>query len=101
MTALTTAHMPLIRPSRDADVAAITALYAHHVLHGTGTFETEPPTEADVAQRRRDEPGRALQVGAGAGLNWQVLNQTQLQVEVGTAPGQNRTQVSVMLQLQL
>ncbi len=52
--------MPLIRPSRDADVAAITALYAHHVLHGTGTFETEPPTEADDAQRRRDELARGL-----------------------------------------
>ena len=52
--------MPLIRPSRDADVAAITALYAHHVLHGTGTFETEPPTEADMAQRRRDVLARDL-----------------------------------------
>ena len=52
--------MPLIRPSRDTDVAAITALYAHHVLHGTGTFETEPPTEADVAQRRRDVLARGL-----------------------------------------
>ena len=59
-----------------------------------GRIETEMKT-------RRDEPGRALQVGAGAGLSWQVSNQTQLQVEVGTAPGQNRTQVSVMLQLQL
>ncbi len=47
--------MPLtIRPSRDEDVAAITAIYAHHVLHGTGTFETEPPTPADMAARRAD-----------------------------------------------
>ena len=46
-------------------------------------------------------PQEYIQRIAGAGLNWQVLNQTQLQVEVGTAPGQNRTQVSVMLQLQL
>ena len=52
--------MPLIRPSTDQDVAAITALYAHHVLHGTGTFETEPPTEADMAQRRRDVLARGL-----------------------------------------
>jgi len=46
--------MPLIRPSRDEDLAAITAIYAHHVLHGTGTFETEPPTEAEMARRRAD-----------------------------------------------
>jgi L-amino acid N-acyltransferase YncA len=44
----------LIRPSLDADIAAITAIYAHHVLHGTGTFETEPPGAADMAARRSD-----------------------------------------------
>ncbi|MDM0084549.1 MULTISPECIES: GNAT family N-acetyltransferase [Variovorax] len=46
--------MTQIRPSRDEDVAAITAIYAHHVLHGTGTFETDPPTAADMAARRAD-----------------------------------------------
>ncbi|APW42205.1 GNAT family N-acetyltransferase [Rhodoferax saidenbachensis] len=43
-----------IRPSLDADVSAITAIYAHHVLHGTGTFEIAPPTEQDMATRRSD-----------------------------------------------
>ncbi|MDQ0069336.1 phosphinothricin acetyltransferase [Variovorax boronicumulans] len=43
-----------IRPSRDDDVAAITAIYAHHVLHGTGTFETEAPSGTDMAARRAD-----------------------------------------------
>ena len=52
--------MPLIRPSTDADVPAITAIYAHHVLHGTGTFETTPPTEADMAARRADVLGKGL-----------------------------------------
>lgn len=46
--------MPIIRPSRDEDVPAITAIYAHHVLHGTGTFEVDPPTETDMATRRAD-----------------------------------------------
>jgi len=46
--------MTQIRPSRDEDVAAITAIYAHHVLHGTGTFETDPPDAADMAGRRAD-----------------------------------------------
>ena len=49
-----------IRPSRDEDVAAITAIYAHHVLNGTGTFETTPPTQADMAARRADVLGKAL-----------------------------------------
>ena len=34
----------LIRPSTDADLAAVTAIYAHNVLHGTGTFELDPPS---------------------------------------------------------
>ncbi|AMM25608.1 GNAT family N-acetyltransferase [Variovorax sp. PAMC 28711] len=46
--------MTTIRPSREDDLAAITAIYAHHVLHGTGTFETEPPTLADMTARRAD-----------------------------------------------
>ena len=40
--------MYTIRPSRDEDVAAIAAIYAHHVLHGTGTFETEQIGRAHV-----------------------------------------------------
>jgi L-amino acid N-acyltransferase YncA len=49
-----------IRASQDADVEAISAIYAHHVLHGTGTFETEPPTAADMAARRADVLARKL-----------------------------------------
>jgi L-amino acid N-acyltransferase YncA len=52
--------MPLIRPSRDEDIAAITAIYRHHVLNGTGTFEIDPPTEADMAARRADVQAKGL-----------------------------------------
>ena len=52
--------MPIIRPSRDADLSAITAIYAHHVLHGTGTFEVDPPTESDMAARRADVLSKGL-----------------------------------------
>ena len=52
--------LPLIRPSRDEDVAAITAIYRHHVLTGTGTFEIDPPTEADMASRRADVLAKGL-----------------------------------------
>ena len=41
--------MPLIRPSRDEDIAAITTIYNHHVLHGTGTFEIDPPSATVAA----------------------------------------------------
>ena len=46
--------MTLIRASIEADLPEITAIYAHHVLHGTGTFEIDPPDLADMASRRAD-----------------------------------------------
>ena len=52
--------MPLIRPSIEQDLGAITRIYAHHVLHGTGTFETTPPSEADMTTRRADVLSKGL-----------------------------------------
>jgi L-amino acid N-acyltransferase YncA len=52
--------MPIIRASQSSDIAQITAIYAHHVLHGTGTFEVDPPTEVDMAQRRADVLSKSL-----------------------------------------
>ena len=52
--------MPSIRPSAQSDLPAITAIYAHHVLHGTGTFEIEPPTITDMTARRAEVLSRAL-----------------------------------------
>ena len=52
--------MPSIRPSTDADVAAIAAIYTHHVLHGTGTFEIDPPSAQDMAARRADVLAKGL-----------------------------------------
>ena len=42
-----------IRPSRDDDFAAITAIYAHHVLHGVASFEEAPPAAEEIARRRQ------------------------------------------------
>jgi phosphinothricin acetyltransferase len=47
-------HMMNIRPSTEDDLAAITRIYGHHVLHGTGTFETTPPSQHDMQTRRAD-----------------------------------------------
>lgn len=62
-----------IRPSRDEDIAAITAIYAHHVLSGTGTFETTPPTEADMTARRADVLGKGLPYLVAEDAGGQVL----------------------------
>ncbi len=40
-----------IRPASLHDIAAIAAIYAPHVLHGTGTFEEDPPSVAERAAR--------------------------------------------------
>ncbi|MCX7692248.1 MAG: GNAT family N-acetyltransferase [Tepidimonas taiwanensis] len=50
----------LIRPSRDADLPAIAQVYGHHVLHGTGTFETTPPSVEEMAARRADVLAKGL-----------------------------------------
>ncbi|MFC3675578.1 GNAT family N-acetyltransferase [Ferrovibrio xuzhouensis] len=56
----TTAAAPLIRPSDDRDLPAIAAIYAHHVLHGYASFETEPPDVAELGQRRAAILGKGL-----------------------------------------
>jgi L-amino acid N-acyltransferase YncA len=50
----------LIRPSSAADVPAVTAIYAWHVAHGTGTFEIDPPGVDDMARRRDDVLAKGL-----------------------------------------
>ncbi len=42
-----------LRPAAPADIAAITRIYADAVLHGTATFEIEPPDETEMARRQR------------------------------------------------
>ena len=54
------ATVPTIRSSRDDDVAAIAAIYGHHVLHGVASFEEVPPAVDDMARRRGDIVARGL-----------------------------------------
>ena len=49
-----------IRPCTEADIAAITRIYAHQFLHGLASFEVEPPSENDMRQRRIDIIGRGF-----------------------------------------
>ena len=40
-----------IEPASPADASEIAAIYAHHVLHGTASYETVPPDAAEMATR--------------------------------------------------
>lgn len=50
----------LIRPADAADMGAIQAIYAHHVLYGLASFEEVPPDVAELDRRRVDIIGRGL-----------------------------------------
>ncbi len=50
----------VIRPSRDSDMPAVHRIYAHHVTHGFGSFEEEPPDLAELTRRRADYLARGL-----------------------------------------
>ena len=52
--------MPLLRAAADADLAAVTAIYAHHVRHGRASFEEVPPDADEMARRRADVLDRGL-----------------------------------------
>ncbi len=53
-----------IRDATPADVADMQSIYAHHVLHGTGTFEEIPPSIEEMAERFRKNAER--------GWGWRV-----------------------------
>jgi L-amino acid N-acyltransferase YncA len=40
-----------LRPATPADIPAITRIYAHAVIHGTASFELEPPDETEMTRR--------------------------------------------------
>jgi L-amino acid N-acyltransferase YncA len=50
----------IIRPSTAGDLAAITQIYSTAVASGTGTFELEPPDQADMTRRRDDVLSKGL-----------------------------------------
>ena len=53
-----------IRPAVVADLPEIQAIYAHHVLHGTGSFEEAPPSVEEITTR--------FQAATGDGWSWLV-----------------------------
>jgi len=49
-----------VRPAGRNDLAAIAAIYAHHVRTGTASFEIEPPDAAEMERRWREVIDRGL-----------------------------------------
>ena len=43
-----------LRDSLESDCLAIQGIYAHHVLHGTASFEIEPPSVDEIRRRRAE-----------------------------------------------
>src|SRR5213078_734786 len=42
----------IVRASTEADVARCAEIYAHHVLHGTASFEIDSPDLGEMRKRR-------------------------------------------------
>jgi len=49
-----------VRPATAADLDAVHAIYAHHVLKGLASFEEVPPTRQEIERRYRDVVGQGL-----------------------------------------
>ena len=52
--------MQYLRPVEDGDIPAIAAIYQHHVLTGTASFEEQPPSADEIRARWRSIHERAL-----------------------------------------
>ena len=50
----------IIRAATAQDAEALAAIYGHHVLHGFGTFEEDPPSSAEMESRRTAIADRGL-----------------------------------------
>ena len=57
----------ILRPSVDPDLPRITAIYAHAVIHGTASFELDPPDQAEMAAAAPRWWRAASPSGGGAG----------------------------------
>jgi len=72
-----------LRPATPADIPAIHAIYAHHVLNGLASFEEVPPSQEELLRRYREVTGGGLPYivaesgGAIAGYGYCALYRTR------------------------
>src|SRR5208282_2753175 len=50
----------VVRPSTEADIPAMLAIYAHHIQRGLGEFDVEPLHGDDIKRRRKNMLKRRL-----------------------------------------
>jgi L-amino acid N-acyltransferase YncA len=62
-----------VRDAGAGDVAGVLAVYAHHVVHGLGSFELEPPPVEEMARRWREVVARSLPFLVAEGPEGEVL----------------------------
>lgn len=65
----------IVRDATADDAAAVATIYAHHVLHGTASFEVEPPTPAFWK----------IKIGELTARGWPFLLATQASEVIGYA----------------
>lgn len=49
-----------VRPASEADIGRVRAIYSHHVLHGTGSFEESAPDQDEMRARFHSVTARGL-----------------------------------------
>jgi L-amino acid N-acyltransferase YncA len=50
----------IVRAAAASDIETIAHIYAHHVKHSTGTFETDPPDNSEITRRWTEVTVRGL-----------------------------------------
>jgi phosphinothricin acetyltransferase len=50
----------LVRTAAAGDIAAIEAIYAHHVRHGLASFEEQPPSHGEMQRRHAEVTAQGL-----------------------------------------
>ena len=53
-------HPVILRDANEDDMPVVLAIYAHHVIHGSASFELEPPTLEQMRQRCADVGAHGL-----------------------------------------
>jgi L-amino acid N-acyltransferase YncA len=98
-----------IRACEEADVAAIAAIYHHHVLHGAASFEIEPPDAAEMARRRRavidggypylvaEQDGRVLGYAYASAYRPRPAYRNTIENSVYVEPGRERQGIGRLL----
>ena len=71
----------IIRACAESDLAAVTAIYADAVIHGTASFEIDPPTDPRCADGARCLSKEAIRIWWPNVMAWCSAMLTQVPIE--------------------